>query len=112
MPEFAIFFRTGPRPLSDDELARRAAAVRAWVNDANQRGVLDHPHLLDDAGVVVASDRSAAPIVREGALATVLIVRAADLDAAVAVARSHPGLDFGSSAEVRPLKPPVLVPPR
>ena len=111
MPEFAVLFRPGPRPLDAAEQARRAAAVRAWVTDASQRGVLDHPHLLDDAGFALAADRTAAPL-GPNPLAAILIVHAADLDAAVAVARSHPGFDFGATTEVRPLKPQVLLPPR
>ena len=37
-------------------------------------------------------------------LAAVLIVTARDLEAATALARSHPGLAYGTRIEVRPVK--------
>lgn len=47
---------------------------------------------------------------REPSVASVLIIEAEDLNAAVALAKGHPGLAFGTEIEVRPVK--VVPPPR
>lgn len=104
-PTFALVFRAAPRTLSPDELQKRKAAAIAWALPLRDSGVLVQTVLLADGGAGVASDGAVAPLAPTGAIAAFTVVRAVDLAAAVALARSHPGLSFGTTIEVRPVQP-------
>src|SRR5262249_277558 len=109
MHEFALLFRP-TRALTPDELPRRNAAAREWPIALHRDGLLRGASPLEDEGFSVTS-ASVAPIARDGAVASVLIIQAADLDGALALAKGHPGLAFGTQIEVRPVKA-VAPPPR
>ena len=109
MPEFALLFRP-TRPVDAEAQPRRNAAAREWALARNRDGTLLTPAPLEDGGVAV-SDRGAEPIAGERGVAAVLIIQAPSLDAAVALAKGHPGLACGTEIEVRPVKP-VAQPPR
>lgn len=102
MPEFALIFRA-TRVIDPADLPRRNAAARNWALALQNDGVLAHASPLEDDGFVVA-DGGTTPVERGHAVASVLVIRARDLDAAVALAKGHPGLAFGTAIEVRPLK--------
>jgi hypothetical protein len=102
MPEFALIFRA-TRPVDPADLPRRNTAARNWALSLQEDGVLAHASPLEDDGVVV-SDSGTAPAGRDQAIASVLVVRARDLEAAVSLAQAHPGLAFGTAIEVRPVK--------
>jgi hypothetical protein len=110
MPEFALLFRA-TRALTAEELPRRNAAARAWALALRGDGKLSSASPLDDAGFTV-SKQGIAPVAPDRAVAAVLVVQARDLDSAIALAKGHPGLAFGSEIEVRPVKavasPPYL----
>jgi hypothetical protein len=106
MQEFAFLFRA-TRALGPDELSKRNDAARDWVLARNEEGVLRAANPLGDDGFSV-SKQGVAPFPREHAVASVLVIRAADLESAVAIARAHPGLAFGTEIEVRPLKAVVV----
>jgi hypothetical protein len=70
-------------------------------------GVLSAASPLEDEGFTV-SQRDVTPVASGHAIASVLVVLAADLEAAVALAKGHPGLAFGTEIEVRPVKAVAL----
>lgn len=105
MPEFAFIFRP-TRALHPEELAPRNDAAREWALLRRREGILYGASPLEPAGVTVTRDGvSAAP--REPTVASVLVIAAQDLDAAVRLAKTHPGLAFGTEIEVRVVKPTV-----
>jgi hypothetical protein len=108
MTEFALIFRP-TRAVDPDELPRRNAAAREWALALRGDGTLSAASPLDDGGFTVARE-GVRPVDRERAIASVLVVRAADLASAVALAQRHPGLAFGTEIEVRPVK--AVSPPR
>jgi hypothetical protein len=107
MKEFALIFRP-TRSVPPDELPARNAAAREWALALGRDGTLRNAHPLESEGFVVGA-QGAAPVTADGAVASVLVVRAEDLESAVALAKTHPGLAYGTEIEVRPLKA-VIVP--
>jgi hypothetical protein len=103
MQEFAFIFRPG-RDVAPADLPRRNAAARDWALAHRRDGTLRAASPLEDSGVLV-SKKGVAPVAPERAVAAVLVIAAVDLDGAVALALSHPGLAFGTEIEVRPVKP-------
>lgn len=109
MHEFAFIFRP-TRPVDPADLPRRNAAARDWALARRGEGILRTGSPLENEGVIVAPGAVRA-IDGGHAVAAFLILEAANLDAAVALAKTHPGLGYGTEIEVRPLKP-VALPPR
>jgi hypothetical protein len=111
MPEFAFLYRV-TRQVSPDEAARRAAAVQQWAIALSKREVIRQAFLFADTGVSIDPDGGVTPIASDGAVGGVTIVRANDMGAATALARTFPGIPFGTAVEVRavealPAPPPV-----
>jgi hypothetical protein len=102
MQEFALLFRP-TRIVAPDELLRRNAAAREWALARKRDGVLHGANPLEDDGFTV-TQQLVTPVAHDRAVASVLIVEAADLESAVALAKGHPGLAFGTEIEVRPVK--------
>ncbi len=102
MHEFALIFRP-TRAVEPEALARRNAAAREWALAQQRAGTLRTASPLDTGGVLVADGR-VEPAPRDPAVAAVLVIAAESLDAAVALAKQHPGLPFGTEIEVRPVK--------
>ena len=94
MQEFALIFRPG-RPIEAAVLPRRNTAARDWALALRRDGKLRVASPLEEAGFTV-TQQGVAPVARDRAVASVLVVAAADLDAAVALAKGHPGLAFGT----------------
>lgn len=113
MPEFAFLYYPSPAPrtLTPEEAAQRLARVRAWAFGNRDRGVLAQAILFEDAGAVLAPDRTLSPVDVPREIPAISIIRARDLEAALEIARSHPGLDYGSTIHVRPMKPSPFGPP-
>jgi hypothetical protein len=109
MPEFAFLFRA-TRAVPADELPRRNTAAREWALALRRDGKLSFASPLEDQGFAV-TQKGVGPVAHERAVASVLVIQAPDLDAAVALAKGHPGLAFGTEIEVRPVKA-VAPPPR
>ena len=103
MQEFAFIFRTG-RDVAAADLPRRNAAARDWALAHRRDGTLRAASPLEDAGFLV-SQKGVAPVAPDRPVASVLVIAAGDLDSAVALAKGHPGLAFGTEIEVRPVKP-------
>jgi hypothetical protein len=109
MQEFALIFRA-TRPIDPGDLPRRNAAARDWALALRRDGKLPVASPLEDEGFTV-TQQGVTPLVHDRAVASVLVVQAKDLDSAVALAKGHPGLSFGTEIEVRPVKQ-VAAPPR
>ena len=102
MQEFALIFRP-TRAVDPDALPRRNAAARAWALALREDGTLHYASPLEEEGVIVR-EHGTIPLAGEGAIASVLIIEAKDLESAVTLAKAHPGLAFGTEIEVRPVK--------
>jgi hypothetical protein len=100
--EFAFIFRP-TRAVDPAELPRRNAAARDWALALSGNGTLIGASPLEDTGFTV-SQQGVTTVAPDRAIASVLVIRAADLQAAVALAKAHPGLGFGTEIEVRPVK--------
>jgi hypothetical protein len=109
MHEFALIFRP-TRALEPEELPRRNAAARDWALARRRDGTLVGANPLEDEGVRVRQ-AGVTQVTGADAVASVLIIQAPDLDAAVALVRGHPGLAFGTEIEVRPVKAVAAPPP-
>lgn len=103
MPEFVLIFRP-TRATSAADLPKRNATARDWVLARREEGALRAACPLEDTGAVV-SHAGLGPVASERAVASVLVIEAANLDAAVAIAKGYPNLAFGSEIEVRPVRP-------
>jgi hypothetical protein len=102
MPEFVLIFRP-TRSTSAADLPARNATAREWVLERRKEGTLRAACPLEDSGAIV-SQSHVASLAPERAVASVLVVEAADLDTAVAMAKGYPNLVFGSEIEVRPIR--------
>jgi hypothetical protein len=109
MPEFALIFRLGGA-VAAAALPRRNTAARDWALALRHQGTLHAASPLEDDGFVV-SLVGVVPLAGDRPVASVLVIAAKDLDSAVALAKGHPGLAFGTEIEVRPVKS-VVLPPR
>lgn len=102
MHEYAFLFRTG-QVLAAADLARRNAAARDWALARRTEGTLRAAHPFEDAGAVVSAEGSAA-VSPDHPVASVLVIAAESLDAATRLAKTHPGLPFGTTIEIRSVK--------
>jgi hypothetical protein len=109
MAQFAFLFRP-TRAVAPADLPVRNAAARDWALMRRREGSLQAANLLEDSGFTV-TQQGTGPVVHEHALVSVLIIQAKDLESAVALAKGHPGLAFGTEIEVRPVKVVALPPP-
>jgi hypothetical protein len=105
MNEFALIFHAG-RDVDPAVLPRRNAAARDWAIALRNEGTLRTAAPLEEEGFLI-SQQGVTPVAQNGAIGGVVIVSARDLAAAVALAKGHPGLAFGTRVEVRPVKPVV-----
>ncbi len=109
MQEFALIFRP-TRAVEPEALPRRNAAARDWALALRRDGNLHAASPLEDDGVVVSQD-GVTPVARDHAIASVLVIQAQSLESAVALAKGHPGLRFGTEIEIRPVKAAAPPPP-
>ncbi len=101
MPVFAFLYRP-TRPLDATELNDRTQRIRAWVLARREAGQVLSVSVFDKAGSVLSHDGDAAEP-EASSLAGCTLVSAADLPAALALARDFPGRQFGTDIEVRPV---------
>lgn len=107
MNTYVILFRQGPRPLSADEIQRRAQETSAWARSVNAAGHMLDPRILDgDARLCPPDGQASAPATGPTVIA-LLFLQATSLDDATRVAETHPGRRYGSTLEVRPWTAPV-----
>lgn len=112
MKQFVFLFQQGPTQLSEADQKRRADEVRAWALRQNSEGRKLDPRKLGDEHRWIGSDSEGdrgAPA-RTGSLTAILFLEARDFAEAVEIAKTHPGLHFGASVEVRDWAPPIAQP--
>jgi len=106
MKHFALLYREGARPLSPVEQKRRAEEVRAWAVRTNKQGHQLDSRIFQKDGHTLARARSGknAPVI------AVTFLDARDLEEAVRIAQTHPGLQYGVTIEVREWTAPPTPP--
>jgi hypothetical protein len=110
MQHFVIVFRQGPRELNKAELASRADETRLWAQRQNALGHALDPRMLSPESYSTRPEDDRAGATSAGKLTALLFLDAVDLQQAVDVARSHPGLRYGATIEVRPWTKPQARP--
>lgn len=105
---FVFIYRQGARKLSEEELKQRAEEVRAWAVRQTYEGRKLDPHLLGDQTYSVGLESDGKDGAnRDGRVIAILFIEASDFSDAVKVAKTHPGLRYGVSIEVRPWARPA-----
>lgn len=104
---FVFIFRKGSRILTEEEQKRRTEEVRAWALQEPKAHDLDPRILGDESYYLGNSDKNSKG---EGTVIALNFIRATDLDEAVQIAKSHPGLRYGVGIEVRPWVDPRVQP--
>jgi len=105
MTQFVLIFHRSAKPLSDADTKTLTERIRPWAIKENQAGHKLDPRILNSESVHIGPDHKTG----DGPTA-LLFIEAADLEDAVRLAKSHPGLDFGVSIDVRPWASPVAPP--
>ena len=99
---FCFHIRKGNRTLSDDEQKRRTEEVRAWALQEVKTHDLEPRVLGNESFYVGDGDGSN----HDRTVIALNFIKAADFDEAVKIAKTHPGLRYGVSIEVRPWTDP------
>jgi catechol 2,3-dioxygenase-like lactoylglutathione lyase family enzyme len=109
MKQFAFFFRQS-RQLSEAEQKQRSAEVVAWVKQQIAEGRKLEPRVLATENELVVSEenKSSASTNSGGTLVAINFLEAKDFEEAVKIAKTHPGLRYGVSIEVRPWTNPLV----
>lgn len=102
MHDFAFVFRATTAVAAAD-LPKRNAAARQWALDRKAEGKLRYAAPLEDGGWRVGKQGVEA-ISSDHGVAAFLVLAASDREDAVALAKTHPGLAYGTEIEVRPVK--------
>jgi len=100
---FVFIFRKGSRTLSEEEQKRRTQEGRASALQQIKDGRGLEPRILEDESVRLADTSATA---NDPQLIAFNFIEAADFSEAVTIAKSHPGLCYGVSIEVRPWSDP------
>jgi hypothetical protein len=100
---FVFIFRQGQKTLSEDEQKRRTEEVRAWALQQIKDGRWLEPRVLGDQSIRLGDSDGAAS---DGSVIALNFIQATDFDEAVNIAKTHPGLRYGVSIEVRPWTDP------
>jgi hypothetical protein len=103
---FVLIFRQGARTLTAEEQERRRKEVRAWALHHIDDGTGLEPRVLGDQSQRLSKEASSdEPADKVIALN---FLEAEDFREAIGVAKTHPGLRYGVSIEVRPWSDPRL----
>lgn len=111
LPEFLLLFRNTQleKRLSQEEMQAAMARLNEWLGRWKERGQMPAGQPLGDDGRVISGAKSRS--VADGpfaeskeAVGGYVIVRAANLDDAMAIAAEWPLLDYDCSVEVRPIR--------
>jgi len=103
MKHYALVFHS-TRTLSPEELKQRGVAIAAWVKQVTEMGITLDPRILGETvgnfstqgNEIVSRKESSDPTFRN-----VLFFDSSSSDQALNIARTHPGLHYGSTVEVR-----------
>jgi hypothetical protein len=106
MKQFVLIFRPGSAgQVSPEEQARRTAEIRAWARKWIEEGYSFDPRQLGHEIYRIAPDGDSDDA-GEKTVVNLLFLTAKDFDDAVRIAKSHPGVGFGTHIEVRAWTPP------
>lgn len=100
MQQFVLIFRQGTsRTLSAEEQAARFKEIKAWAKEWTDKGYSFDPRQLSEQIYEITST-SGQPG-DEKRVINLLFLTAKDFDDAVKVAKTHPGVRYGTEIEVR-----------
>jgi len=100
MKQFVLIFRQGSGgQVSAEEQAKRTAEIRAWAGGWIEQGYSFDPRQLEQESYRIAPDGESDG--DERSVVNLLFLTAKDFDDAVRVAKTHPGVRFGTHIEVR-----------
>lgn len=114
MTHYVLIFHSS-RTLTPGELKQRADGITSWVRTVTAMGIVIDPRALGStilslsapAGEVVSHEGSSDPT-----FGNLVFFDSASREQAIEVARSHPGLRFGSEVELREWAPPRAAVPK
>jgi hypothetical protein len=100
--KFVFIFRDGRKMLSPLEQNARTEEVRDWALSRMKQDRTFDPRVLDDVRQSVGDDAAniAHPVI------ALNFLEAPTFDDAIEMAKTHPGLRYGVSIEVRPWRNP------
>src|SRR5215469_14681199 len=109
MKPFVFIFRQGDRTLSDEELKQRTEEARAWALGRLAKGLKLDPRIMipEYCRVSAAGESRDLPPGTDTPPTAMLFLEAGDAAEAVAMAKTHPGLRYGASIEVREWTSPL-----
>jgi hypothetical protein len=108
MKPYVFIFQQGNRTLSEEDEKRRALEVRAWaLRQISEGRKLDPRLMASDYRRVSEEGENNSPLPTDSPTAAILFLEANDLNEAVDIAKTHPGLRYGVSIEVRPWTTPL-----
>ena len=102
--QFVLIFRRGEKPLSNAEQQARASEVRNWALSRLQEDPTFEPRVLGDDSYHLPN--IGGTLDDNQSVIALNFLEATDLREAIAIARTHPGLNYGTMIEVRPWKDP------
>lgn len=110
--DYLLFFRSTvwERGMTPQEIERVMERLTAWYEALDARGLTDGGMRLSIEGRIVSQYKGRfvfdGPFVEsKETIAGYVHIRAQDMEAAVAIAQSWPGLEYGLTIEVRPVVP-------
>ena len=116
MKHYALIFHTNAnRPLTPEEHKQRQAEISEWARQITAMGVALDPRALGDTAAnfslegdkIISHNGSSDPTFRN-----LVFFDSASKDQALHIARTHPGLHYGSTVEVREWTDPRQTAPR
>ena len=114
MKHYALIFHTNAnRTLTPEEHKQRQAEITDWAQQVSAMGVALDPRALGDTAAnfslegdkIISHDGSSDPTFRN-----LVFFDSASRDQALHIARTHPGLHYGSTVEVREWTDPRQTP--
>jgi hypothetical protein len=100
MKQFVLIFRQGSAgQVSPEEQAKRHAEILAWARKWVAEGYSFDPRRLEQESYRIAPDGEGDG--DERSVVNLLFLTAKDFDDAVRIAKTHPGVHFGTHIEVR-----------
>ena len=108
MKHYVLIFHTNPkRALTPKEQEQRQVEISAWARQVTEMGVQLDPRALgeaisnfsQDGDRIVAAEEASDPSSRYPVF--FVFFDSASREQAVTIARTHPGLHYGSTVEVR-----------
>ena len=103
MKHYVLIFHS-TRTLSPEEVKQRGVDIAAWVKQVTEMGVTLDPRSLEETLANFSADGDRV-ISREGSsdptFRNLVFFDAPSSEQAVTIARTHPGLRYGATVEVR-----------